>query len=352
MMERYSELYTRASRACIPLAAHFELTYACNARCVHCFQAASSRRHLLGESDWTSVVDQAREVGSLIFTLSGGEPLVSPCFWPVAEHVRRRGLALRILTNGSLLTRDTVPRIARLRPFSVEVSVFSLDPKQHDAVTGVSGSLGRAVRGLLHLKRAGVPTAIKCPLLAPSAESFRRVHELAKRLGASVVFDAQIAPRSDGDSSPTRCRGDDQAIESYLGHAETRTYTGPPSGPLNPDQPPCGLGRTGFVISPEGDVLPCPLLRMSAGNVRTGRLADIWANSPLLQKLRARRFGDLVPCGSCPRSGYCGRCSAIALLEDGNIDGPSSRACHIAELREKVWGLSVPEGVPYIISPS
>jgi hypothetical protein len=36
----------------------------------------------------------------------------------------------------------------------------------------------------------------------------------------------------------------------------------------------------------------------------------------------------------------------MALLEDGDLDGPSSRACHIAELREKAWGLSPPPGTP------
>jgi radical SAM protein with 4Fe4S-binding SPASM domain len=85
--------------------------------------------------------------------------------------------------------------------------------------------------------------------------------------------------------------------------------------------------------------------RTPAGNVRTGRLKEIWKESPLFQRLRARRYSDLVPCATCPRSGYCGRCSAIALLEDGNLDGPSTRACHIAELRERAWGVPAPEGI-------
>jgi radical SAM protein with 4Fe4S-binding SPASM domain len=88
-------------------------------------------------------------------------------------------------------------------------------------------------------------------------------------------------------------------------------------------------------------VLPLP-----AGNVRDQPLDVIWKESPLFTRLRARRFGALTDCAACPRSGYCGRCSALALLEDGDLDGPSSRACHIAELRERAWGVAPPAGLP------
>jgi hypothetical protein len=61
---------------------------------------------------------------------------------------------------------------------------------------------------------------------------------------------------------------------------------------------------------------------------------------------RARGCGALPVCGGCPRSGYCDRCSALALLEDGDLDGPSSRACSIAEARERAWGVPPPADAP------
>jgi len=106
------------------------------------------------------------------------------------------------------------------------------------------------------------------------------------------------------------------------------------------------MARSFAVVSPEGELLPCSALQISAGNVTRTPLDVLWRESPLLQKLRARSFGDLPECGTCPRSGYCGRCSAMALLEDGDLDGPSSRACHIAELREQAWGVPPPPGAP------
>jgi radical SAM protein with 4Fe4S-binding SPASM domain len=336
----------RAARVAVPLTVHLELTYRCNLRCIHCFQDHGSPPGELTREEWIAVVDQARAAGAMVLTLSGGEALLSPHFWAVAEHARAVGLALRIFTNGALLGRPAVERLRALRPLAVEVSIFSVRPEKHDAVTGAPGSLARALRGLFRLRRAGVPLVVKCPLLAVSGDDHAAVRRLAERLGASVIFDPHVAPRADGGLSPTRCRGDDATIEAYFADPATAGHDAPRADPTPGDRAPCGMARTFAVVSPAGDLLPCPMLQVSAGSLRRERLDVLWRESPVLARLRARRFGDLRACGTCPRSGYCDRCSASALLEDGDLDGPSSRSCHVAALRERAWGVPPPPGAP------
>jgi radical SAM protein with 4Fe4S-binding SPASM domain len=106
------------------------------------------------------------------------------------------------------------------------------------------------------------------------------------------------------------------------------------------------MARTFVVVGPSGNIHPCAAMPFSAGNVRETPLDVAWNTSPVMLHLRARTYGALPVCGDCPRSGYCGRCSALALLEDGDLDGPSSRACHVAELRERAWGVPPPPGAP------
>jgi radical SAM protein with 4Fe4S-binding SPASM domain len=291
------------------------------------------------------VLEQGRRLGVLFVSLSGGEALLSPHFWGVAEAARRLGFALRVYTNGLGLERPTVRRLAALSPLAVEVSIFSLDPARHDAALGVPGSLRRTIRGLLALKRAGVPTVLKCPLLAGTAADHADIRGLAGRLGSGVVFDPAIFAATDGGSGPTRCRGEDQALEGYFADPATRRHD-VAHAPLPADAPPCGMARSFVVVGPAGAVHPCAAMPMSAGNVRQTPLDVLWKASPLLTRLRARSVGSLPACRGCPRSGYCSRCSALALLEDGDLDGPSSRACHIAEVRERAWGLTPPADAP------
>lgn len=348
MIGSLADLRAASARLALPLTVHAELTRRCNAGCVHCYQEPSSAGAELSRDEWLTTVEQARAAGALVLTLSGGEALLSPHFWPVAERARALGLAVRVFTNGLLLGREVVARLAALHPLSVEVSIFAADPARHDAVVGVPGALSRALRGLFRLKRAGIRTIVKCPLLAGAGEDHAAVRRLAERLGAGVVFDPQIFPRSDGASAPTRCRGEDLLLEDYFSHPATLAHDRPRTEPTPPSAAPCGMARTFVVIAPEGDVLPCPMLRLPAGNVRATPLASLWRESPLLVRLRARRFGALETCGACPRSGYCDRCSAMALVEDGDLDGPSSRACAVAAARERAWGIPAPGGAPAV----
>lgn len=345
-MTRFAAFQARAARAAVPLTVHLELTYRCNARCIHCFQDRGSAPGELSTAEWLRIVDGARAAGAMVLTLTGGEALLSPHFWPVAARARALGLAVRVFTNGLLLDRQTVARLRALRPLAVEVSIFSVRPERHDAVLGVPGALARAVRGLVRLRRAGIPIVVKCPLLAASGDGHAGVRRLAERVGASTIFDPQISPRADGGLAPTRCRGEDAVVEGYFADPSTRGCERVSAEPVASSRAPCAMARSFAVVSPAGELLPCPLLQISAGSVLRTPLDVLWRESPLLARLRARRFGDLGPCGACPRSGYCDRCSALALLEDGDLDGPSSRACRIAELRERAWGVAPPEGVP------
>ncbi|MBI5494843.1 MAG: radical SAM protein [Deltaproteobacteria bacterium] len=343
-MRNYGEWVARAAGLGRPTSAHFELTYRCNLRCKHCFQERDAAPDELTRADWLRVVDQAREAGILVITLSGGEAMLSPHFWDIAGHIRGAGMAFKLFTNGLALTRVNCARLAALRPAAVDISIFSLDPAVHDAITGARGSLRRAVSGLIRLRRAGIAVKVKCPLLDTSSADFRRVRGLAQRYGCGVVFDPFISPKFNGNQVTTQCRGDDEILYEYFEDESTRK---PGLRALNPKAPGdaiCGVARRFVTVAPDGRMIPCPRMQLDVGNVRHGHLHRIFLEAPLLQKLRATTFGDLAGCGDCSRSGYCGRCSATALLEDGDLYGPSSRSCHLAEVKERAWGVTPPVG--------
>jgi radical SAM protein with 4Fe4S-binding SPASM domain len=53
-----------------------------------------------------------------------------------------------------------------------------------------------------------------------------------------------------------------------------------------------------------------------------------------LKRIRAIRRSDLSTCSTCSKLPYCGRCHAQALVEDGDILGPSTAACAYAAALE------------------
>jgi radical SAM protein with 4Fe4S-binding SPASM domain len=343
-MNRYGDWMQRAAQLGRPTAAHFELTYRCNLTCKHCFQEKDHARDAMTREDWLRVVDECREAGVLVITLSGGEAMLSPHFWPIAEHIRKRGMAFKVFTNGLMLTKENCRRLAPLRPTAVEISIFSPDPAVHDEVTGARGSLKKALYGLARLHHLGVRVKLKAPLLDTSSKDFREVQKLADRFGAGLLFDPFISPKFNGDQKTTQCRGDDEILYEFFEDEISRKPQLRSVNPRKKSDGICGVARRFTTVRPDGQVIPCPRMQVDAGNVRQDSLAHIFAESPILKKLRSTTFGDLTGCSDCSRSGYCGRCSATAYLEDGDMFGPSSRSCHVAEVKEKAWGVDAPKG--------
>jgi hypothetical protein len=83
-----------------------------------------------------------------------------------------------------------------------------------------------------------------------------------------------------------------------------------------------------------------------AGNLREKSFREIWTGSPLLQDLRTKTVDDL---GSEAKAIGGFRCSALALIENGDFLGPFSRGEAMAEIQAQVS--RVPSG-PFAPSPS
>jgi len=139
-----------------PLMVVWNFTQACNFQCAHCYQDA---RALL--SDELSLEEKIRVLDELadndvpLLTLFGGEPLLSKDIWPVLEEARKRGFHISIATNGSLLSKEVVERLAACRVDYVEVSIDSTEPEKHDSFRGSPGYWKKAVEGLKNLVENG-----------------------------------------------------------------------------------------------------------------------------------------------------------------------------------------------------
>ena len=74
----------------------------------------------------------ADRAGALFVTLSGGELFLRKDALLVARHARSRGLALRLFTNATRITRELAAEIADVRPLAVEISLYGADARRHD----------------------------------------------------------------------------------------------------------------------------------------------------------------------------------------------------------------------------
>ena len=87
--------------------------------------------------------------------------------------------------------------------------------------------------------------------------------------------------------------------------------------------------------------MPCVAMPVVCGNVRETPFAEIWADSRRMREVRAIRVRDLHTCRDCVASVFCTRCPGQALIEDGDLYGPSTAACEHAMAAAEVAGVTV-----------
>ena len=320
-------------RRFIPFNVIIELTYRCNLHCRHCY-IPEERRHRpdLSTDEVKSALDQLAEMGTLYLTFTGGEILVRKDFFELAWHAKKKGFALKLFTNGTLIDETTADRIAELRPFTVDISLYGAKSETHDTVTNSQGSHERALSALKLLADRGIRVNAKTPLMGVNFSEYKQLFQQCREIGAGIKIDPTIAPMDDGCTAPLSLRINEDQLFRVFSDPEVC-----PKGHLPaPPSQLCEAGRNTMTIGPTGDVVPCLQLPLVAGNIRTQSLREIWENSPILQHLRGLKQSDLHQCANCDLAKWCNRCPGLAYLEDGDYLGCSSRARQVASVRKKV----------------
>ncbi len=336
MSAGWQRVKAAALRAAQPINAHCELTYACSLRCAFCYNPRHHDRAGLSTGEWLAVVEELREVGALIVTLTGGDPMAHPGFLAIARRVRERALALRVLTNGRLVTPEAAEAIAALEPLSVELSLHGSRAGTHDRATGVPGSFDSLCAAIAVLKASGVRIALKTPLTRLNQDELEEMVAFGERGGGTHVIDPMLTPRDDGSRAPLSWSPSPAAVEQLYQLLAARGRLPERSrdrGGVN-----CGVGRITLTIDPEGRVYPCVQWRHSAlGSVRERPLGAIWRDS--LERMNvasvARTANDLLvdECGALASFPYC---PALAAKHTGDPLVADASQRQLAEMADAV----------------
>jgi len=305
----------------------FELTYRCNFKCLHCFNRNHPAEGELTQTEIERVLDELAAAGTLYLTFTGGEILLRPDFLPILRAARRRNFALRLLTNGALLTPTLADEIAALGVAGVDISLHTLDPTIHDHLTGAPGTHPAVLAAIAACRARGIPLNIKFILTRHNQGEYDRVAEYAAACGARVVMDYVLVPADDGAPVMARHGLNEAEISAFIAAHAAR----PPVALSLPNgnDPICGAGANACCINPYGEVFPCLALRRSVGNLRNRSFMNIW-HGPALDSIRNTTYSSFVECNGCRDAVFCMRCPGVALAETGQTTGRAPTICQAA----------------------
>lgn len=170
----------------MPVLVNFEVTLRCNARCGFCDYwktDASARREEL-----SSYADAARFFNPMVFTFTGGEPLLrrdlEDVVAAVAEATRLKYII--VLTHGGMLS---VERARSLWDAGVNQFNISLDylDERHDRARGIPGLGARILATVQQMRTAGIDSIrFNTVIKRDNLDSIMPIVRVAEALGCGV----------------------------------------------------------------------------------------------------------------------------------------------------------------------
>jgi radical SAM protein with 4Fe4S-binding SPASM domain len=217
-----------------------------------------------------------------------------------------------VITNGHYITSKNVREVAAtFDHFTISVDGTM---EHHDRNRGC-GSWARAARAIELLLEANAPVDINSVLTKLGLSDAEALLRLVRAWRVAQHRIIPQFPMGRGGGS----RGDELLEDEVLSLGDHLYRAGISAGsPHSPEgsygtkgirRNHCGAGLSEVSVDPEGWVYPCRLLQypeLRAHNIRERRLAEIYAQHPVLQMTRGRTSEAMQPCRTCIIQSHCG----------------------------------------------
>lgn len=329
-----------------PFIIIWEVTRACELKCLHCRADAQIDPHPneLSPEEGIKLIDQIYDMDNPMLVFTGGDCMLRKDIFELAEYAIKKGMRVSMTPSAT----DNVTKEAMEKAKNVGLSRWgiSLDgptPEIHDHFRGTPGSFDLTVEKIKYLNELDMPLQINTVISRYNYDSLEKMSELVGELKAVMWYIFLLVPTGRGQMDACLTPVEHEKVFRWLyelgktapydikttaaqhyrrvviqqkhreklvekediRYEDSITDTAYLIDGLK--RAPKGVNDgNGFIfVSHTGDVMPSGLLPIVVGNIREKPLKEIYRESPVLKELRNP---DLYKgkCGVCEYKFICG----------------------------------------------
>jgi len=337
----------------------------CNLACQHCYSISADIDFPgeLSTAEIYSTMDDLKAFGVPVLILSGGEPLLHPEIFAISSRAKALGFYVGLSTNGTLIDRSLLPRIAAIGYDYVGVSLDGMRAT-HDRFRRKAGAYDASLAAVRLLRGAGIKVGLRFTLTQDNAHDLPALLDLLDAEAIDKFYlshlnyggRGNINRKTDAIFQTTR-RAMDLLFDACWRHLEAGTPKEFVSGNNDADgvyllqwvrerypQRESHLraklsqwgGNSSGVnianIDNLGNVHPDTFWwDYTLGNVKERRFSDIWSDTsdPLMAGLKRQPRAVKGRCGECRYFDICGGNTRVRAWQLSGDPWAEDPACYL-----------------------
>jgi heme d1 biosynthesis radical SAM protein NirJ len=140
----------------------WNLVRRCNLTCKHCYSISADIDFPgeLSTAEVFEVMDDLRAFRVPVLILSGGEPLLRPDIFAISQRAKAMGFYVGLSTNGTLIGRTNIGRIAAVGYDYVGISIDGIR-ETHDRFRQKAGAFDASMHGIRLCRDAGIKVGMR-----------------------------------------------------------------------------------------------------------------------------------------------------------------------------------------------
>ena len=265
-------------------------TMRCNLRCEGCYAAYYSPKDDLELDLIDRVLGEAKELGTYIAVILGGEPFIRQDMWEIYQ--RHHDMIFHIFTNGTLITREVAQRLADLGNIVPAISIEGFE-EDTDARRG-KGTFRKIMQAMDNLREAGVPFGFSSMVTRRNVETLvsDEFYDMLIEKGCYLGWHFLYMPVGRDPDTSLMPTPEQRRLLRERGAARLRSEK--PIWVMDfwndaPYVTGCiAGGRHFFHINSRGDVEPCIFQHFAVDNIKQKTLKEVLM-SPLFREIRSRQ---------------------------------------------------------------
>lgn len=315
----------REKQLSAPLKISMNLTKKCNLRCIQCFSSSGViKEPELTTGDLFKLFDDMLQNGTFYICLGGGEPFTRKDIFDILRYGKDKQLAVSVVSNGLLLTRDVIEKLNDLDLDYLWISFEGLK-ENHERLRG-TGTFDKTLEKLQLLKDYYKGrTALRMSINKYNIGEIESLVKIAEEYSIDLIRFTPLlsfgrAKDKDLTISQKQYIEFLQCVHNIKTDKVKVVYPNMQSNKLwvGTNGFGCHCGKEAIWIDEKGTVSPCIFWgeKFNVGNIKDSSYMELWNKCLDSSKIE----GNSV-CLNCKNYKVCrGGCRARSLFEFGNLD--------------------------------